>query len=90
MSKLDEKKARLDELRVYRNFALTSLLAVVGFVFTKMTELNLWFLGLCAFGVVLLGVGVIVLQRENTKDYQRNRGVVNGNISKWCYYIWLT
>ncbi|TLD93674.1 hypothetical protein [Helicobacter trogontum] len=56
MSKLDEKKARLDELRVYRNFALT-----------KMTELNLWFLGLCAFGVVLLGVGVIVLQRKILK-----------------------
>ena len=67
MSKLDEKKARLDELRVYRNFALTSLLAVVGFVFTNMTELNLWFLGLCAFGVVLLGVGVIVLQRKILK-----------------------
>ena len=42
MSKLDEKKAKLDELKVYRNFALTSLLALIAFIFTKMEESNVF------------------------------------------------
>lgn len=62
MPKLDEKKAELDDIKVYRNFALTSLLAVIGFVFTKITEIDIWLLSLCAFAVVVLGFVVIILQ----------------------------
>ena len=41
MPKLDEKKAELEELRVYRNFALTSLLAIIGFVVIKLIDIHL-------------------------------------------------
>ena len=44
MPKLDEKKAELEELMVYRNFALTSLLAIVGFVVIKLIDIHLWVL----------------------------------------------
>ncbi|STQ85034.1 hypothetical protein [Helicobacter fennelliae] len=66
MPKLDEKKALLEELKVYRNFALTSLLVLIAFIFTKMTESN-WILGLSAFAVIVLGIGVFVLQRKILK-----------------------
>lgn len=67
VSKLDEKKAKLDELRVYRNFALTSLLTLIGFIFTKISEINVWLLSICAFAVLMLGICVIVLQNKISK-----------------------
>ncbi|OCR03316.1 hypothetical protein BA184_08420 [Helicobacter pullorum] len=67
MPKLDEKKARLEELKVYRNFALTSLLALIGFVFTKINESDTWIAGLCAFAIIVLGISVFFLQKKILK-----------------------
>lgn len=67
MPKLDEEKAKLDELRVYRNFALTSLLALIGFVFTKMNKLDIWILILSGCAVIMLGVFVVILQKRILK-----------------------
>ncbi|EOW8227385.1 hypothetical protein ACO0VH_001750 [Campylobacter upsaliensis] len=67
MPKLDEKKAKLEELKVYRNFALTSLLALIAFIFTKSTESNTWVLGLCALTIIVLSISVFVLQKKILK-----------------------
>lgn len=67
MSKLDEKKAELEELRVYRNFALTSLLAIIGFVVTKLIDIHLWVLVLSFVAIIILGIGVFLLQKKIVK-----------------------
>ena len=67
MSKLDERKAKLDELKAYRNFALTSLLALIAFIFTKINESNAWILALSSFAIIVLGIAIFVLQRKILK-----------------------
>lgn len=67
MPKLDEKKAELEELRVYRNFALTSLLAIIGFVVTKLIDIHLWVLVLSFVAIIILGIGVFLLQKKIVK-----------------------
>lgn len=67
MPKLDEKKAELEELRVYRNFALTSLLAIIGFVVTKLIDIHLWVLILSFVAIIILGIGVFLLQKKIVK-----------------------
>ncbi|EAL3920422.1 hypothetical protein A0046_08570 [Campylobacter upsaliensis] len=62
MPKLDEKKARLEELKVYRNFALTSLLALIAFIFTQNNKSDTWILALCALTIIVLSISVFVLQ----------------------------
>lgn len=64
---LDERKARLEELKVYRNFALTSLLALIAFVFTESSESDVWILGLCALTIIVLGISVFMLQKKILK-----------------------
>lgn len=67
MPKIDEKKAILEELKNYRNFALTSLLALIAFIFTRISETNIFILALSAIAIVVLGIGVVVLQRKILK-----------------------
>nr|CRY93814.1 hypothetical protein [uncultured prokaryote] len=67
MPKLDEKKAKLEELRAYRNFALTSLLTLIAFIFTRIAESNVLILGLCALAIIVLGISVFVLQKKILK-----------------------
>lgn len=67
MPKLDEKKAELEELRVYRNFALTSLLAIIGFVVIKLIDIHLWILVLSFVAIIILGIGVFLLQKKIVK-----------------------
>lgn len=43
MSKLDKKKAELDDLKTWRNYAVTSLLALIAFIFTKSNESTMHF-----------------------------------------------
>lgn len=62
MPKLDEKKARLEELKVYRNFALTSLLALIAFIFTQNDKTNTLVLVLCALTIIVLSISVFLLQ----------------------------
>lgn len=67
MLKLDEKKVELEELRVYRNFALTSLLAIIGFVVIKLIDIHLWVLVLSFVAIIILGIGVFLLQKKIVK-----------------------
>lgn len=67
MPKLDEKKAELEELRVYRNFALTSLLAIIGFVVIKLIDIHLCILVLSFVAIIILGIGVFLLQKKIVK-----------------------
>lgn len=67
MSKLDEKKAKLEELKVYRNFALTSLLALIAFIFTNINESRTLILTLSGFAIIVLGVVIFVLQTKILK-----------------------
>ena len=67
MPKLDKKKAELEELRVYRNFALTSLLAIIGFVVIKLIDIHLWVLVLSFVAIIILGIGVFLLQKKIVK-----------------------
>lgn len=76
MSKLDGKQERLQELKTYRNFALTSLLALIGFIFTKTDETNIYILFLTVLVIFVLGIVIFVLQKKDFKIYQRDRGVI--------------
>ncbi|PZT48487.1 hypothetical protein B6S12_03935 [Helicobacter valdiviensis] len=62
MPPLDRKKAELEELKTYRNFALTSLLALIAFIFTKMNETSFMVLVLSLFAIGFLGISVVILQ----------------------------
>ncbi len=42
MSKLDKTKTILDELRTWRNYAMTSLIALIAFNFTQILNINSW------------------------------------------------
>ncbi|TNH32006.1 hypothetical protein [Campylobacter helveticus] len=67
MPKLDEKKARLEELKVYRNFALTSLLALIAFIFTQNNKSNTWILVISFLAIFVLGIAIIYLQTKIKK-----------------------
>ena len=44
MSKLDKKKAELDNLNTWRNYFVTSLIGLIAFVFTKRDESSIFLL----------------------------------------------
>ena len=67
MPKLDEKKAELEDLKTWRNYAVTSLLAIIAFVFTKGNDVNIILLVVAFLAVVVLGIGVVVLQTKIKK-----------------------
>lgn len=62
MSKLDKKKAEIETFRVYRNFALTSLLALIAFIATKFSEINA-FVCLSVFAIIVLGISVFCFKK---------------------------
>jgi len=49
MSKLDKTKTILDELRTWRHYAMTSLIALIAFNFTQNNKINTWLLYLLAY-----------------------------------------
>lgn len=53
MPKLDEKKAELEDLKTWRNYAVTSLLGLIAFVFTKSGVIIMEILAISAglFGI---------------------------------------
>ena len=57
----------MEELKTYRNFALTSLLAIIGFVVTKINDINLWVIALSTITLIGLGIGVFLLQKRIIK-----------------------
>lgn len=67
MSQLDTKKAILNDLSVWRNYAVTSFIALIAFIFVKFTETNTWLLTLSIFVVILLGIVIFILQRKIRK-----------------------
>lgn len=62
MPKLDEKKAELEDLKTWRNYAVTSLLAIIAFVFTKGYDSSIILLLVIFCAVVVLGISIVVLQ----------------------------
>lgn len=62
MSKLDEKKAELEDLKTWRNYAVTSLLAIIAFVFTKGYDSSISLLLVIFCAVIVLGISIVVLQ----------------------------
>lgn len=67
MPKLDEKKAELEDLKTWRNYAVTSLLGLIAFIFTKGNETNVILLFIIFFVVIVLGSAILVLQRKIKK-----------------------
>lgn len=64
MSKLDGKQERLQELKTYRNFALASLLALIGFIFTKTDETNIYILFLTVLVIFVLQKKILKFIKE--------------------------
>lgn len=67
MPKLDEKKAELEDLKTWRNYAVTSLLALIAFIFTKSDETSTILLIIVFFAVITLGIAIVVLQLKIKK-----------------------
>lgn len=67
MSELDKKKAILDELKTLRNYALTSLIALIAFIFTQFDKLDNWILFFSSFALIVLGIAILILQRKILK-----------------------
>lgn len=67
MSKLDEKKAELEYLKTWRNYAVTSLLGLIAFIFTKGNETNIILLFIIFLVVIVLGSVILMLQKKIIK-----------------------
>ena len=61
------KKAELEDLKTWRNYAVTSLLALIAFIFTKSDETSTILLIIVFFAVITLGIAVVVLQLKIKK-----------------------
>ncbi|WP_273402956.1 hypothetical protein [Campylobacter avium] len=62
MSKLDKKKAELDNLNTWRNYFVTSLIGLIAFVFTKSDESSIFLLIAIYLAIIFLGLGIVFLQ----------------------------
>lgn len=67
MSKLDRKKVELDDLNTWRNYVVTSFIALIAFIFTKSDETNTILLLISFFAITILGMGIIILQLKIKK-----------------------
>ncbi|PAF42811.1 hypothetical protein [Helicobacter sp. 11S02596-1] len=76
MPKLDEKKAKLEELKTYRNFALTSLLTLIAFIFTRITESNALDTRFKCFNDCSAWIKRFYATKEDIKNNQRDRRAV--------------
>ncbi len=61
MPPIDEKKEKLNELRRWQNYCVTSFVAVVAFIATQYDSVSAILLWLCGGVVVLSAVAIIVL-----------------------------
>lgn len=66
MSKLDKTKTILDELRTWRNYAMTSLIALIAFNFTQ-NDINTWLLFVSLSAIFVLSIFIIFLQIKINK-----------------------
>ncbi|WP_104708090.1 hypothetical protein [Helicobacter ailurogastricus] len=62
MPELDKKKAELDDLKTWRSYAITSLIALIAFVFTRYDQSNIVIISISCLSIILLGIAIIVLQ----------------------------
>lgn len=62
MPPLDKKKEELKEYQTLRNYAITSLLALLAFIFTQFEKANSWILVLSGFALFGLGIIILLLQ----------------------------
>ncbi|BEG58224.1 MULTISPECIES: hypothetical protein [Helicobacter] len=62
MPELDKKKAELDDLKTWRSYAVTSLIALIAFVFTRYNQSNIVIVIISCLSIILLGIAIIVLQ----------------------------
>ncbi|WP_289748612.1 hypothetical protein [Helicobacter bilis] len=67
MPKLDEKKAELEDLKTWRSYAVTALLALIAFVFTKSAETNIILVVISIACILMLGISVVILQYKIRK-----------------------
>lgn len=67
MPKLDEKKAELEDLKTWRNYAVTLLLGLIAFVFTKSADTNVILVVISVVCILILGISVVVLQYKIRK-----------------------
>lgn len=67
MSKLDKTKTILDELRTWRNYAMTSLIALIAFNFTQNNKINTWLLFVSLSAIFVLSIFIIFLQIKINK-----------------------
>ncbi len=66
MSKLDKTKTILDELKTWRNYAMTSLIALIAFNFTQ-NDINTWLLFVSLSAIFVLSIFIIFLQIKINK-----------------------
>lgn len=69
MSNLDNKKLFLDELKTWRNYAMTSLIALIAFIFAKFGETSIWILVLSFFCCNRTWNCRFCLAKKNIKNY---------------------
>ncbi|BDQ28160.1 hypothetical protein NHP190002_11270 [Helicobacter ailurogastricus] len=62
MPELDKKKAELDDLKTWRSYAVTSLIALIAFVFTRYDQSNIVIISISCLSIILLGIAIVVLQ----------------------------
>lgn len=67
MPELDKKKAELDDLKTWRSYAVTSLIALIAFVFTRYDQSNIVIISISCLSIILLGVAIVVLQFKINK-----------------------
>ena len=67
MSKLDKTKTILDELRTWRNYAMSSLIALIAFNFTQNNKINTWLLFTSLSAILVLSIFIIFLQIKINK-----------------------
>ncbi|GMB96763.1 hypothetical protein NHP22001_13520 [Helicobacter sp. NHP22-001] len=54
MPELDKKKAELDDLKTWRSYAVTSLIALIAFVFTRYSQSNIVIVAISCLSIILL------------------------------------
>ncbi|MDD6056581.1 MAG: hypothetical protein PUB96_08600 [Helicobacteraceae bacterium] len=67
MAKIDKIKSKIDTLNSYRNFIITALLAIIGYIFTQYNKAHFVILSCCFVGILCGGVAVFILQKKINK-----------------------
>lgn len=67
MPPLNKAEKELSDLQTYRNYALTSLLALIAFIFTQFDKAKILILILSSFALIFLGIVIFILQIKINK-----------------------